>query len=107
MKLYPINYDCSKDKVISTRDIDVQAAIPLAKEWLKTAITKGIEKDDLIRMVEKQFPILITSEVISLVIDPLIGVDLKYNDSSISSPIKEGVKVLSIKKKVNKVATTK
>jgi hypothetical protein len=85
MKVYPINFDCSKDVTISTRDIDVQKTIPLAKAWVKTAVTKGIAKDDLVRLVEKQFPILITSEVINLVVDPLIGVDLKYNDMAMKA----------------------
>lgn len=83
MKLYPINYDCSKDTVISTRESDVQVAIPLAKAWIKIEVTKPISKDDLVRKVEKQFPILTTFEVISLVVDPLIGIDLKYNDIAI------------------------
>ncbi len=85
MKVYPINFDCSKDVVKETRDADVEKAIPLAKAWVKTIVTKGIAKDDLVRLVEKQFPILITSEVINLVVDPLIGVDLKYNDTIIKT----------------------
>lgn len=92
-KLYPINYDCSKDNVISTRDTDVQVAIPLAKAWVKANITKGITKDDLVRMVEKQFPVLTTSEVINLVVDPMIGIDLKYNDAVVKlTEVKEIVK---------------
>lgn len=78
MKVYPINYDCSKEVITNTREEDVKNTVPLAKEWVKKNITKGIDKDDLVRLIEKNFPVLITSEVISLVIDPIIGVDLKY-----------------------------
>lgn len=93
MKLYPINFDCAKDTVTSTRDVDVQKTIPLAKAWIKVNVVKGITKDDLVKLIEKQFPIFTTSEVINLVIDPLIGVDLKYNDTIIKlTEVKEIVK---------------
>lgn len=80
MKVYPIKYDCSKEAIANTREEDVKNTVSLAKEWVKKNITKGIDKDDLVRLIEKNFPVLITSEVINLVIDPLIGIDLKYND---------------------------
>jgi len=93
MKLYPINFDCSKDIVINTRDKDVQDAVPLAKILVKSLVNKGVELEELVKAIKKQFPVLITEEIHELVIKPLIGVDIKYNDSTVVSPIKEEVKV--------------
>ncbi len=79
-KLYPMNFKCTLDDAKNTRDTDIQNILPLAKTFVKSLVSKGIEEQELIKLIINQYPILLAGEAYELVIKSLIGIDLKYND---------------------------